>query len=318
MSKRIFYIGLWHLFNSNDNWFNEVLFKYCKTKIIVVDNIDDCDIIVIGNFINSNDYNIISSYGKPKIYLITEPVGKWFDIGTRLLRDNTYDCLAGCVTDDTKNIPRIKCPLYIPTICADDYDITKNILEKTNEYVRDCARNCAREPYLNKRFCCLINRHDAGNTRKSIAIEMHKISQIHCPSVLFNNCSNEELERLGNIEYIKNYLYNICPENFNNCEFDGYITEKLMNACLAGAIPIYTGSFDEVDARIFNPKRILFYDPNNPETIDKIVKTVKLFETNPDLLKYFYSQPVFLPTAADALEEMRKNFAGWFDTIKII
>jgi len=311
-TKRIFYIGLWNGFDSNDNGYNAILLNHCKNKILVVDNINECDILVVGNFINMNEYNIVNSFTKPKIYLITEPVGPWYDIGWKLLRDNTFNCLSGTVSNgilngNNKSVQCIKFPLYVD---SKDYVDTKNSLEKVNEWVKDSVN----EYYItHKNFCCLINRHDAGKTRTAIALAMNSINKIHCPSILFNNCSNEELERIGNVEYIKKFIYNICPENFNNCPFKGYITEKLMNACLGGAIPIYTGSFDEIDAKIFNPKRILFYDQNKPETIEEIVKTVKLFQNEPELLKRFYSQPVFLPSAADTIEEMRKKFAGWFD-----
>jgi hypothetical protein len=182
-----------------------------------------------------------------------------------------------------------------------------------NNYVKECCDiNEVCSKLSSKRFCCLINRHDAGETRKNVFTLLNSIKKVDCPSILFHNYPNEELEKLGNVEFIKQYVYNICSENFK-CDFGGYITEKLINACLGGAIPIYAGHFDDVEAKIFNPKRILFYDPYDIKSVQQIFKTVQLFESKPDLLKFFYSQPVFLPTAFQTIETMCQNVADWFD-----
>ena len=68
-----------------------------------------------------------------------------------------------------------------------------------NKYVKN-------EDISQKKFCCLINSHDNGNTRVPIYKQLSKISDIDCPGKLLNNCSNEELNSIGNFEFIKKYL----------------------------------------------------------------------------------------------------------------
>ena len=45
-----------------------------------------------------------------------------------------------------------------------------------------------------------------------------------------NNCSNKDLNNLGNASYIKKFLFNICSEN-TLTNVKGYITEKIINCC---------------------------------------------------------------------------------------
>jgi hypothetical protein len=48
-----------------------------------------------------------------------------------------------------------------------------------------------------------------------------------------------------------------------NTKQDGYITEKIVNAFLAGCVPIYYGTREIFD--VFNPKAFVYYDIDNPK-----------------------------------------------------
>ena len=99
-------------------------------------------------------------------------------------------------------------------------------------------------------------------------------------------------------ENIRKFKFNICPENYST-SIKGYITmnlskqswdkelfsgtlveentEKIMNCCLVGAIPIYFGSFNDIYSKIFNKNRILFYNPDDIDSIEKIKKNNYIF-----------------------------------------
>jgi hypothetical protein len=185
---------------------------------------------------------------------------------------------------------------------------TPDSFEETNKYVLtiDAAE------INTKAFCTLINRHDFGNTRTPIYERLKHVSIIACPGKLFNNCSNEELNQMGNIEYIKKFIFNICSENIGN-DHPGYVTEKLMNACLGGAIPIYYGELDDIDKKIFNVDRILFLNKDNT---DEIGERVKFLYENLDALEQFYRQPVFCAGAYEEMLAMDVNAMGFFDTLR--
>ena len=64
-------------------------------------------------------------------------------------------------------------------------------------------------------------------------------------------------------------------ENYDNDTYNGYITEKLMDCCLGGAIPIYAGWFDEYDAQIFNKTELYFIIPRMNHPMKKFIIKLK-------------------------------------------
>ena len=62
-----------------------------------------------------------------------------------------------------------------------------------------------------------------------------------------------------------------------NTKAEGYITEKILMAFLAGNIPIYYGTKEIFD--IFNKEAFIYYDIDNPE---EAISKIKFLEENPD------------------------------------
>lgn len=79
------------------------------------------------------------------------------------------------------------------------------------------------------------------------------------------------------VQKFKPYKFVICCEN---TVLPGYITEKIINAMLAGSIPIYYGASDAV--RIFNPKSFIYIKPGTPP--QTIVETIR--QIDQDDIKY--------------------------------
>jgi hypothetical protein len=132
------------------------------------------------------------------------------------------------------------------------------VLDKIVE-INEYNKNLQIEELLTKNFCCLINKHDFGNTRVNIHNKLSEIGTIFCPSVLLNNFSNETFEKIGRETFQKQFIFSICPENYIT-KLDGYITKKLFMACCCGNIPIYYGKLDDFDKHIFNTNRIILFD----------------------------------------------------------
>ena len=273
--------------------FIEKFFKNIPLKD--VDNIDSADIIVVGSFISNNYYNQLLDSKKIKLYYISEPIEHTNKLQYNLIVKNKYDFVFGCINNNIiKNF--YKNSLYFFYLYLD-----KQFAElfNTNEYVKTTNLN-------DKKFCCLINSHDAGKTRTPIYNELKNINYIDCPGRLYNNCSNKELNKVGNVKFLNQYLFNICPENYK-CSLPGYITEKLLNASLGGAIPIYFGSFDEFDEKIFNKNRIIFYDPFNPDSLKETNQFINELFNDKQKLEVFYRQDVFCKTAIETINEMTLN-----------
>lgn len=287
--KKYSIVCYWSGYNCNNNIFTNNLENYCE----LVNINDNIDFLISGPFIDGEYYNIIKNKNCIKILDITEPIeiASYYNLCYDLYKNNVFDIIIGCIENNNNSI---KYPLYMYHVNFEE----KNIFTNINNYVKNCN--------LDKQFCTLINTHDTWNTRTVIYNKLLNISNITCPSKLFNNCSNEELNNIGNIEYIKKYLFNICSEN-TLTSINGYITEKLINCCLGGTIPIYTGWFDEVDEKIFNRNRILFYDPNNEESINNVYNKVKELMEDNNKLNDFYKMDVFNENAYEQCLTMHNN-----------
>lgn len=74
---------------------------------------------------------------------------------------------------------------------------------------------------------------------------------------------------------------------FENQYREGYITEKLINAFLSGAIPVYWGSRKVLE--IFNPKAFIYYDIADPEPA---IEQIRRLEANPGLYEQMLSEPI--------------------------
>lgn len=296
---RIKYIG----FDAGNPDFKngDVVSRFFNEGDMVVENIHDSNVLIVGNFITPPEMQQIMGFSKCIVLYIAEPIMKFqmcYYAG-ELYKRSQYHYLFGCV--DNKPFSRVKFPLYYTS-----FKHSPDVFDKTNDYVKSC------DP-TKKKFATLISRHDLGNIREPIYKFLLKIGHIACPGPLFNNCLNEEVNRIGNPEYIKQFIFNICPENFG-ASHSGYITEKLMNACLGGAIPIYYGDLDKLDERVFNKNRILFVDPNKLMGLYNAVKELLSDSTK---LVEFYKQDVFMPGAYEVMTvEMHGAMMGMMDEIR--
>jgi len=146
---------------------------------------------------------------------------------------------------------------------------------------------------------------------------LQRVLRVDCPGSVANNMSSvERVTKIRNngarakMVFIKNYLFNLCPENDI---FSGYVTEKLMQSCVAGCIPIYWGT-TELEPGIINPKRVIMCSSRTDIGPTARAKILKLM-TDETALEQFFDQPVFLPTARARILEIRSRFNGMMKRI---
>lgn len=156
----------------------------------------------------------------------------------------------------------------------------------------------------------LIASHDKTGIRKEIYDEISKIATIDCPSkfmhnddTLKNNYSNNKLE------YLKNYKFNICPENTIS---DGYITEKLFDAFASGCIPIYSGD-PKIEPDVVEKSSVLFWKKN--EDNSELIKEIKLLSENEKLYNSFIIKPRLKETATDYIWSIQEKIYSKLENI---
>ena len=138
----------------------------------------------------------------------------------------------------------------------------------------DIIERCAllRNPEIQNRpfFCSMIASHDPQFVRKEIVGTIGQLAEVKCAGkYLHNDDSLKSLFGDKKTEYLKQFKFNICPENSNSF---GYVTEKVFEAISSGCIPIYWGSYNNPEPGILNKDAIVFWSPgkDNASTISLI------------------------------------------------
>ena len=89
-----------------------------------------------------------------------------------------------------------------------------------------------------------------------------------------------------------------------NTAAPGYVSEKILDAFLAGSMPIYFGSRLVLD--IFNPKTFIFFDPENPQ---QALSEIQYLEQNPIEYRKKLNEPIITNM------EMFERYFSWDETV---
>lgn len=173
--------------------------------------------------------------------------------------------------------------------------------------------NCTRDDLINKcrelrypnvtekkRFCSMVASHDPQGLRSIMVNKLEGVDTVSCAGKYLHN-DNSLKQECGDdkVRYLKDFLFNICPENSNSC---GYVTEKIFQAISAGCIPIYWGSYNDPEPLIVNQKAVLFWNKDGDN--DDVVRQVERLYSHPNELNDFLRQPRLLDGAEDVIWDM--------------
>ena len=259
---------------------------------------------------NNPDIIFFNSFGEInytgnaiKIGYVTEDLHRFSGIYKKI-QENYFDLVIG-------NLPPIpdlkfcKHPLYIN---SGNYNEPNNdIINGMNEYVKN-------KDISELKFCNLIASHDNYKNRLPIFNKLEDISFIQCPGKFNNNVESFDLKGITKREYMKDFLFTICPEN--NYGHEGYTSEKILDAAMTGCIPIYLGRTDDYqDSEIFNQDRIIRYDPSNEESMDKCFDIINDLMNDKNKLKEFYKQPIFNEGANRIINTLLVDLKNKFDNL---
>lgn len=148
-------------------------------------------------------------------------------------------------------------------------------------------------------FAALISSHDRNGLRTSILEGLEQIGIVSCAGLFWHN--DDSLKKEFNddkMDYLKQFYFNICPENSNAY---GYVTEKLFQSINSGCIPVYWGSCNRPEPDVLNKDAIIFWEPgkDNKESLSLIDDLL----SNPKMMKEYLSQPRLLPTAEEYISD---------------
>jgi hypothetical protein len=144
------------------------------------------------------------------------------------------------------------------------------------------------------KFCAMIAGNPEGlrvNLFNSIS-EYRKVNG-------YGNMFNRPL-RKSKFDLLKDYKFSLCPEN---SIYNGYVTEKLIDAYAGGTVPLYSG--DEAAAWDFNGWSFLNYQ--NTCDMDRFVDDVRVWDESLEHYKFTYEQPLLkeVPILDDVIAFVR-------------
>lgn len=156
------------------------------------------------------------------------------------------------------------------------------------------------------KFCAFMYSHDVDN-RNDFFDRLSKYKRVDALGKSRRN-TDSPLDRFSYgegfnsiaafdvaVERYKDYKFVIC---FENCSFEGQITEKIINPMLAWdadrppSIPIYFGAPDI--AKHFNPKS--FVNVHDFKTFDAAIERVKEIDQNDELYRAMLAEPWLVDT----------------------
>ena len=269
----ISYVNFWKNFSIENNFLYKILkYIFNKYKKDIVFDMDYSDIELYSVFGKRN--NISNLNGKFRIFYTGEAHTRY--------KEYTDNCLDLCDLslgfNHINNDKYIRFPLWITR--------NFNVLDTNKDYILNKVIEINNAKFIKTKFASLVSTWGGiDNLREKIYNSVLKIDNINCPSKFMHNDDSLKSEfNNSKYEYLKQFKFNICPEN---CIEDGYITEKLFDAFKSGCIPIWNGD-KNLEGDVINKNAIFYWNENSDN--ESILKEIKLLHENDELYDKFVSQ----------------------------
>jgi hypothetical protein len=90
--------------------------------------------------------------------------------------------------------------------------------------------------------------------------------------------------------FLQGYKFVIC---FENCAQPANLTEKLLNAWMSGAIPIYWGCPNVL--QWLNPRAFLYLEDNSHAAMKRLIERIRELDTDPEKYTAIWNEPLIDP-----------------------
>jgi hypothetical protein len=144
------------------------------------------------------------------------------------------------------------------------------------------------------KFCAMIAGNPEG-LRVNLFNSVSQYKPVDGYGLMFGNSL-----RQSKFNILPEYKFCLCPEN---SVYDGYVTEKLIDAYAGGTVPLYSGDVSVNED--FNSKAFMNYQDFKRMYI--FLHDIGWFDTDFGLYKAMYEQPLLLkkPSLDDAIQFVR-------------
>ena len=269
-----------HWYNNHNNFemdrffllLTNIFSKYNKVLLLSYSECN-CDIEVFSVF--GPKSKIVESKAKIKIFWTGEP--------NTLYTEYKDNCLGYANLSLGSNRIEHKNYIRFPLWIFSNFDYIN--LNKDNIFQKVIEIN--KSKYTKTKFASLIASWGGeDNLRGTIYNHISKIDKIYCPSKFLHNDDSLKNEFNDNkLEYLKQFKFNICPENVIE---DGYITEKLFDAFKTGCIPIWNGDIN-IEPNVINKNSVLYWEKDSDNK--ELIKEIERLHKDETYYNNFISQP---------------------------
>jgi alpha(1,3/1,4) fucosyltransferase len=138
-------------------------------------------------------------------------------------------------------------------------------------------------------FCAFVVMNPSNPVRNELFRALSEQRFVHAPGAVFHNTEGigprlDAHWRTTKIDYLRDFRFTIAAENGAH---PGYTTEKIVDAFLAGSVPIYWG--DPLVDRDFNPAAFINFADHF--TVSRTVQVVLDVEADPAALARLRAEP---------------------------
>lgn len=266
---KIQFTDFWGDYDCNYNFWTIVLNNLNIPYKVVEDDSD----ILIGSCFGSN---FLNKKSRKKIYWTGE---NWFrmDYKHQPINKSILDLFDHVYSFDYNNYSNhYRLPLYL-------IDTIESGINDYNKVLRLKSKDQLFSEFVKRKFCTFIQGNGNCQYRNEYFSLLNNLSKVDSYGSLFNN-TGEILNRQQKIEKTKDYKFSLA---FENSEYDGYVSEKIVDAFKSDIIPIYWGG--SLISREFNDKS--FIDVNQLG-VENSLKLISEMNKDFDLYWLYYNQPI--------------------------
>ncbi len=325
------FCDMWPGFNCKSNFFidllnnNENTVEYIGADIQIDFN-EEPDIIIFGPF--GNHHETLESKNKniKKIYFCGENIpldtnkikADLYLVPHRQMYEHTQGQGQGQTQGQTHEHKHKKIK-YFPTwlIFVNWYSKALELPDMHN------TDNPIRLPYqlltsshnikLNKRkeFCAFVVSNPVCNFRNEVFLGLNDYKHVNSGGALFNNTGKRPIHLkypgggggdVAKHEFLTEHIFNLC---FENSQENGYITEKLIHAKMAGCIPLYWG--DKNAENDF--AAISFVNLSECKTKEEAIKKIIELDQNKEQCNAIAETPLLGEKELCAVKELMNNIS---------
>ena len=253
--------GFFSRTDANNITFFKKLMLHTTTLHTCVDNIEQADVLLEAG--KPND-NIIKNWTF-KINFIGEPV---------LPDHEKYDLVLTSI-NTINNV--VDLPVSVMYILGNDM------------FSRLHNRKLAN--IIPTEFCCFIVSNSKCEARNKMFRLLNQYKKVNSGGSYCNNIGGKlagTWSSDNHLKFIARHKFMIC---FENTAMETYSTEKIVNAYLAGVIPIYWSSGHITN--IFNPESMLFLNDLSDDSYNELLAKIIELDQNDDKYLEFVNRPVF-------------------------